>query len=198
MALPNKIHKNLLLLGLFTGMREQECSALAWSEVDFRHKMIRLPPDRMKNREAFELPMSSFVHDLLVAWREVGDAGPYVFPGREKGRHTQSFGFALDGIKATTGIQLSPHDLRRTFLSVADNSGISGVAKKRLVGHITGEDDTTEGYIILSDADVKRAAQKVGDRIAALCGIEAPQAEEVRIICELNRFHFCVPKGLLN
>jgi len=178
MALTNPIHKDLLLLAMHTGLREQEASGLAWSEVDFHHQVIKLPAERMKNREPFDLPMSSFVHDLLVARRAPGDDGPYVFPGRVKGTHTKSFGFALDGIKATTGLQLSPHDMRRTYLSVATNAGISSEAKKRLVGHTTG-DDVTEGYVNLSDADVRRAAQRVCDKLIALCGIEAPQAENV-------------------
>ncbi|CEF48887.1 unnamed protein product [uncultured bacterium] len=178
MALPNVIQRDLVLFGLFTGMRENNCAALQWAEVDFRHRMIRLPASRMKNKEPFELPMSSYVYDLLVARRAVGWEGPYVFPGDGKKGYTQSFGFALEQIRAATGLQISPHDLRRTFISVATNAEIPAVALKKLVAHTTGA-DVTEGYVSLSESDLRRAAQKVSTRMMSLCGIEAPQAENV-------------------
>jgi integrase len=116
MALPNVIQRDLVLFGLFTGMREQECSGLRWEEeVDFRHKMIRLPASRMKAKRPFELPMSSFVYDLLVARRAIGYDGPFVFPGEGKKGHCASFGFALEQVSEATGVKVSPHDLRRTF-----------------------------------------------------------------------------------
>lgn len=173
-ALPNVIHRDLILFGLFTGLREQECAGLTWeSEVDLRHKMIRLPASRMKNRRLHELPMSTFIYDLLVARRAVGYDGPFVFPGQGKSGASQSFSFAMMQVKAATGLNLSPHDLRRTFISVATNCEISAVALKRLVAHTTG-DDVTDGYVVLSDADLRRAAQKVCDRLISLCGIQAP------------------------
>jgi integrase len=176
MALPTRAHKDLLLLGLHTGLRENELQGLKWAEVDFRYQVISLPAERVKNREDFELPMNSYVLALLEARREVGleGGGVYVFPGTGKTRHTQSFSWALEQIGKDIGLKLSPHDLRRTFLSVAENAGVSEFAKKQLVGH-TVERDVTDGYTVLAREDLRRVAQKVGDKIMALCTV-APQA----------------------
>jgi integrase len=178
LALPNVIQRDLVLLGLFTGMRENEAAALQWSEVDFYHKMIRLPLTRMKAKTAFDLPMSTYVHDLLVARRAVGYAGPFVFPGLGKSGQCKAFGTALAQISKVIGTTLSPHDLRRTFVSVATNCEISAVARKLLVAHTVGKDQTDE-YTILSPNDLRRAAQKVADRMMELCGVDAPPAENV-------------------
>ena len=158
MALPNPIQKHLLILGLFSGLREGELQGLRWDEVDLPHKVIRIPASRMKGKRPFELPMSTYVHDVLVARRAVGNDGPFVFPGTGKSRHCQSFAFALGQIKAATGLQLSPHDLRRTFISVGSNSEISAPALKRLVGHASS--DVTDGYTILSaERSARRRAE---------------------------------------
>jgi integrase len=178
LALPNMTHRDLILFGMFTGLREQECAGLSWEEVDLRHRIIHIPASRMKNRKPFELPMSSFIYDLLVARRAIGWDGPFVFPGQGKSGVSQSFSFAMAQVKAASGLVLSPHDLRRSYISVAQNCEISAVALKLLVSHSVGN-DVTSGYVVLSDADLRRAAQKVADRLMRLCGIAAPQAENV-------------------
>jgi integrase len=178
LALPSGVQRDLVLFDLFTGMREGEAAGLRWEEVDLRQRMIRVPARRMKAHKAFELPMSSFVHDLLVARRALGNDGPYVFPGDGKSGHCQSFTFALRQIGAATGIQVSPHDLRRTFATVAEATEISPLALKLLVAHSAGG-DVTAGYTIMSPARLREAAEKVCDRLRELCGIESPTAENL-------------------
>jgi integrase len=173
-VLPSRIQSDLVLFGLFTGMREGEAAGLRWAEVDLAGRMIRLPPRRMKAHKAFELPMSSYVHDLLVARRALGDDGPFVFPGDGRTGHCQSFTFALRQIGAATGIEVSPHDLRRSFATVAEATEISPLALKLLVAHSAGSDVTT-GYTIMSPARLREAAEKVCDRLMELCGIDAPE-----------------------
>ena len=47
-SLPSEIQRDLVLFGLFTGMREGEAAGLRWSEVDLAQRMIRVPARRMK------------------------------------------------------------------------------------------------------------------------------------------------------
>jgi hypothetical protein len=49
---------------------------------------------------------------------------------------------------------------------------------KLLVAHTTGN-DVTAGYIHFSPDDLRRAAQKVADRMIELCKIDAPVADNV-------------------
>jgi integrase len=171
-TLPSDIQRDLVLFGLFTGMRESEAAGLQWAEIDLPQRMIRVPARRMKAHKSFELPMSSFVADLLIARRALGDDGSFVFPGDGKTGHCQSFTFALRQIGAKSGIQISPHDLRRTFATVAEATEISPLALKLLVAHSTGG-DVTSGYTIMSPARLREAAEKVCARLKELCGIEA-------------------------
>jgi integrase len=177
MALPSGVQRDLVLFGLFTGMRESEAAALRWIEIDLPQRMIRVPARRMKAHKQFDLPMSSFVYDLLVARRALGNDGPFVFPGDGKSGHCESFTFALRQIGAASGVQVSPHDLRRSFATVAEATEISPLALKLLVAHSAGG-DVTAGYTIMSPARLREAAEKVSDRMRELCGIAGPAGVE--------------------
>jgi hypothetical protein len=51
-------------------------------------------------------------------------------------------------VAAKTGIRVTVHDLRRTFITIADSLDISAYALKRLVNHRTDRGDVTAGYIV--------------------------------------------------
>ena len=149
-ALPSDIQRDVVLIGLFTGMRANEVEGLKWEgEVDLVNKMLVLPARRMKARKAFQLPMSDLIHSVLMARRIIGREGPYVFPGHGSATgHTESFTWAMQRIGASSGIKASPHDLRRTYISIAGTSNIPPIALKMLVAHSTGKkSDITTGYM---------------------------------------------------
>jgi hypothetical protein len=102
-----------------------------------------------------------------------------VFPGYGKSGHCESFTYALNQITKVTGIQVSPHDLRRTFLNVVEHAEVSPLAHKLLVAHSTGN-DVTAGYKQLSLSDLRTAVQKVADRFKLLCGIDTPTGDNIR------------------
>jgi integrase len=177
-GLDSRLLRDLATFALYSGWRDQEICGLRWApEVDLQEGMLRLPAWRMKARQDFELPMSRQLADLLIARRALGGDGPYVFPGDGKSGHTRALAFGLRKVAAVTGLAISPHDLRRTFASVAATCPIPPVALKLLIAHATGG-DVTLGYVILSTAELRRAAQVVADRISELCGIAAPEGVE--------------------
>jgi integrase len=177
--LPSDIQRDLVLTALFTGMRAGEVSGLRWDEVDLQSRMLRLPANRMKGKRAFNLPMSDLVYQILVTRRALGREGAHIFPGHGSASgHCESFTWACGQIGYATRIKVSPHDLRRTFASIAATCSIPPIALKMLIAHSVGG-DVTSGYIQLSPADFRAAAQVVADRFKELCGIESPTGENV-------------------
>ena len=166
LGLENMIYRDFILMLLFTGMRKSEAAGLTWNDVDFASKVIRVPAERMKAKRAFYLPLSDFLHQLLVARRAIG-RDKLVFPSNGTAVDPR---LAFRHIAATTNIVVSPHDLRRTFITVAESIDISSLALKSLVAHSTG-DDVTAGYAILSNERVRDAAQRVTDKMKVLCGV---------------------------
>jgi integrase len=158
---------------LFTGLRRREAAALRWDECDFAARVIRLPAARMKSGRRLDLPMSSFVRDLLVARRALGNDNGWVFGGDGRTGHIVEPGPAFAQVAKSSGIAISSHDLRRTYITVAEGCDISPLALKTLVNHAVGN-DVTSGYVQMTIERLRVPAQRVCDRLVELCGIEAP------------------------
>ena len=180
-GLSNRIGSDYIKLLLFTGLRRSEATALRWEDVDFSGRVIRLPAARTKNGSRLDLPMTDFVGDLLVARRSLGRDGPFVFPGSgARGCLQEPKGFFRE-IAAACGVTASPHDLRRTFITVAADVAISPMALKALVNHALGG-DVTEGYARLSIEQLRRPAQMVCERMVELCKVALPAGINVASI----------------
>jgi integrase len=175
--LPNRTAADYVKLLLFTGLRRREAAGLRWEEVDFTTRVIRLPATRTKANRKLDLPMSSFVRDLLIARRALGDDGGWVFGANSKSGHIEEPKFALAEIAKATGIKISAHDLRRTFITVAEGVDISPLALKALVNHALGN-DVTSGYVQMATERLREPAQRVCDRLSTLCGLAPPEGVE--------------------
>ena len=69
-----------------------------------------------------------------------------------------------------SGVTFTPHDLRRTFITVAESLDISAFALKRLANHKMAN-DVTAGYII-GDAERLRAPmQRITDYLLNMAKI---------------------------
>jgi integrase len=168
LSLPNPVARDYLLLLLFTGLRRREAASLRWEHVDFAHRVIRLPAANTKAGRKLDLPMPDFVYDLLTARFAVGREGPFVFPADSKSGHIEEPAFPLDQLANATGIRVSAHDLRRTFITTAESTDISPLALSALVNHSLGR-DVTSGYVVMTAERLRAPAQRVCDRIKVLC-----------------------------
>jgi integrase len=173
-GLESRTVADYLKLLLFTGFRRNEAAALRWDQVDFAARLVRLPAKHTKAGRRLDLPMSSYVRDLLVARRALGDDGGWVFGADSRSGHLEEPRAGLDPIAQATGIRVSAHDLRRTFVTVAESADISVAALKALVNHSLGS-DVTSGYILMTVDRLREPAQRVCDRLMHLCGIAAPE-----------------------
>jgi integrase len=177
-AVPNQTAADYLTLVLFTGLRRREAAALRWEEVDFATRVIRMPAARAKADRKLDLPMSSFVRNLLVARRALGDDGGWVFPANSRSGYIEEPGNQLDQIGEATGIRVTPHDLRRTFVTVAESCDVSVYALKAMVNHALGT-GVTEGYVQMTTERLREAVERVSDKMKLLCRINAPAGDNV-------------------
>lgn len=168
LRVPNTSTRDLILLMLFTGLRREEALALRWSEVDLQERMIHLPSSRTKGRRPLDLPMSGYVIELFSGRRTI--PGAWVFPGNGKEGHMTDVRGALNCITRNAEIPAcTPHELRRTFITVGESCDISWYALKGLVNHGAGT-DVTGGYIHLTGERLRDASQRVTDKLSMLVG----------------------------
>jgi integrase len=184
MALENAVVRDCLLLIMFTGMRRGETISLRWEDVDLKERVIRLPATVTKNKKPATLPMSDLVFDLLVARRALGK-DKFIFPGLGKAGYISDLQCAFNEIEQQTGVKISAHDLRRTFVTTAESIGISIGTSKALVNHT--ESDITMRYAVISKDRLRVATQTVTDRLKTLCGIKDPAGGNVKKLAQKIR-----------
>ncbi|HZR67488.1 MAG TPA: tyrosine-type recombinase/integrase, partial [Burkholderiales bacterium] len=119
--------RDLLLLLLFTGLRRSEAARLAWDDVDFQARTITAR--QTKNHGDHTLPMPQFVLELLRRRREIVQ-GPFVFPGVGVTGLFVEPRKQMALVTRATGVSFTLHDLRRTFITVAESLDIPAYALK--------------------------------------------------------------------
>ena len=148
-----------LLLLVFTGMRRSEGMHLKWDDIDLVAATLTIATT--KNGKPLTLPLSHFLLELFKARRLLVD-GEYVFPGKGEYGHLIEPRPQMDKVTKQSGVTFTLHDLRRTYITVAEGLDISAYALKRLVNHSVGN-DVTAGYIISDVERLRAPMQKITD-----------------------------------
>ena len=157
--------RDFLLIALFTGMRRSEIARLRWEYVDLEGRTLTVPVT--KNGDSLELPLSDFLFDLLLARRDNDPEAEWVFPGRGETGHIVETKKFYARVTKTSGIRFTLHDLRRTFVTIAESLDIPYYALKRLLNHRT-DNDVTGGYIIMDVERLRGPVGRVAERILEL------------------------------
>jgi integrase len=176
-ALEHPVIRDYLTLMLFTGLRRTEAARLRWENIDLARRVLMVPALDTKADKKLELPLSDYIRDLLVARRAVGNAG-YVFPGKSAGHHIITTTAPLRAVAKACGVLVAAHDLRRTFITLAESTDISPMALKALINHSLGK-GVTEGYVVMNPERLREPTQRIADRLKALCGITPPAGNNV-------------------
>lgn len=164
-ALNNEIAGDYLLFLLSTGARREEAARLKWEDVNFKAMSFRLVDT--KNREEVTLPLPKYIAGRLEARKGRKRVG-WVFPAK-----TGKTGYLADPrksigiVREAAKINFSPHDLRRTFVSIAEGLDLSVYTIKALVNHKVN-DDVTAGYVVQTPERLAKASNRIEQEILRL------------------------------
>jgi len=159
--LENDTCRDFLVLLLFTGLRRKEGASLRWEDIDFRGRMFTVTDT--KNGDPLTLPLSSFLMELLETRRKRYGNYEYVFPGSGKNGYLVEPKKGVYKVIEKSGVKFSCHDLRRTFITIAESLDLSHYALKRLINHRVT--DITGSYIIVDVERLREPVQRVADFI---------------------------------
>ena len=146
-----------------TGCRRGEIINLSWSEVDDTESCIRLSD----SKEGLSVrPVGLPVLELLERRRPENAAGP-VFAGTIEGRPLIGFPKHWHKIIEGTPVAgITPHVLRHSFASLANDLGFTEATVAALLGHAQGS--VTSRYIHTVDTALIMAADTVAGYVQGL------------------------------
>lgn len=164
--------RDYLLFLLFTGLRRNEGIQLNWDNINFGARCITIADT--KNHLPHTLPLTDFLLEILQRRRAVS-TGKYVFTGINTDNCIIEPRKVMQHVTAESGVAFTLHDLRRTFITIAESLDIPAYALKRLLNHKMSN-DVTAGYIINDVERLRAPMQKISDYILKTVGA-IPTAE---------------------
>ena len=168
------IIRDYLLLLAFTGLRKSEAAKLAWSDIDLAGKSVTVKDT--KNHDDHTLPLPDFLVAMLQERRKAV-SGDFLFPGTANADCIVDPRKQMAHITKATNITFTLHDLRRTFITVAESLDIPAYALKRLLNHRM-TNDVTAGYIIADPERLREPMERICKFMLEKAGLTTEQAIE--------------------
>lgn len=154
---------------ILTGCRLREILNLRWEQVNFERGVMLLPDTKTGWKPVLLGAPALQVLDRLVRVKDC----PYVIPGQKPGTPRSDLKRPWDAIRRRAGLNdVRIHDVRHTFASFGASGGIGLTIVGRLLGH--KDIKTTNRYSHLADDPLRRAADSVGNALAAAMGEDKP------------------------
>ena len=119
-AVGNPVHRDMLLFGLYTGMRRGEIMPLRWEDVDVEAGLFRV--EETKTRAPLELPVTRQLVKILARRGAVPvELRGWVFPSRSSvSGHVEELHRHYEAIGRAGGPKFWFHGLRDAFITVAE------------------------------------------------------------------------------
>lgn len=160
----NPIHADYLKFILLTGVRRREASCLRVSDFDINAGTVKVYASKVKS--TYTVHLSDYLLGLMK--RRVCESDKWIFPSpySESG-HLEEPKSVVSRIEKLSGVRVSVHDLRRTFISIASSElvNIPPAGVKRLVNHAVPKDITEKHYIQFEDDQLQRYTQAITDAV---------------------------------
>ena len=153
-----------------TGCRRGEMISLRWTEADTKFELLAVGGQQGRRIRPIGLPVVEYLER-----KRTDDLGTYVFPGHGEDNAFGSFPNHWKHIFEDSPLSdVTPHVLRHSFASIANDLGFTEVTIAALVGHAKGS--VTSKYIHTLDTALIMAADTISGYIQGLLdGIEFKQ-----------------------
>lgn len=154
---------DLVMFLLLSGCRISEAAGLTWERVNLEEGWFHLPDP--KNRNPVWLPLSTQAVQLLTTRQRV-EGSPFVFSSWGKSGHIKDPRDMMKKVSEVAGTKITPHDLRRTFITFGvANCGVDLHKIELLTNHVP-KGVTAKHYLETSHLQyLKPEVQRIADWI---------------------------------
>lgn len=168
-SLSDRSARDYLLLLLFTGLRKNEAASLKWSDVDLVNATLTI--SETKNDRLHILPLGDYLLRLLkerAAGKE-SKTEKYVFPGSGKNGYRSDMRKQIYEVEEQCAVEFTPHDLRRTFTTVAGGM-LPEYIVKSLTNHMDKTDVTQTHYFMPEVKNLREPMQRIENHLLEKAG----------------------------
>lgn len=147
--------KALILFMVDSGLRRAEVCALNWGDVNMQNGLVKVMQGKgKKDRSAV---IGATTRRALLAYRRtLADRDGVLFQSRNGARFTGSGLLCIfRRLTKRTGIHITPHALRRTFVILSLRAGMDVLHLQAMLGHENLE--MTRHYAQMVDEDLLQA-----------------------------------------
>ena len=168
--------------------------------MDLVNNVIVLPEDSTKSNRQHVIPLTKHVRSIIQLRFDENNARPqsnhddkefgksqWVFLSSRKSSKTGLYSHivsphkAIKKIRAQTGIEFSPHDLRRTFATLLNERGVSNITIEKALNHAPSS-IAAKSYVNNPRlSKLRKVYQELEDAILVEAGVNQAQKDLVEI-----------------
>ncbi|WP_299330074.1 tyrosine-type recombinase/integrase [uncultured Psychrobacter sp.] len=118
-----------------------------------------------KNGSDYYMPTDDILQAILKERKRLSSGEEWVFPSdlKRSNNHVKNLSGSYKAISKKAGLYITPHDLRRTFGTVANSLNVNYPVLKRLLNHreAKSSDNVTLQYIQVSQRQLRDALNEI-------------------------------------
>lgn len=162
------VHRDCYTFTLFHGVRPGEAYSLKWKDVNLEKEIVTFRHATERSKRTYTAPLSRQSKKILLRRNEAAEEGQeYVFP-KQGPRNTHAhLMLRSDDLKKRTGLDLTVHGLRRTFIQTGERLRM----RREDINNLTGHADhsvTGRHYAKSTPDDLRPVLQAIANEIERL------------------------------
>jgi integrase len=159
------IHRDSFLFALYQGLRPNEAQSIEWKDVDLEKKTAFIRHETEKSKRSYNVPLCRQAMVIMNRRNEAREEGnPFVFPSDWRTNKRGHITMRAEKLKKRTGLDLTVHGLRRTFITTGEKLRLRREDINLLTGHVDGS-VTGKHYSRLTLDDLRPTLQRIADEI---------------------------------
>lgn len=127
---------NVFRLMLALGCRVEALSCLRWTDIDWKERLITIPPAHSKNGAYWVIPINEIAYNVLINNPKFNDE--FLFPAKNGTEPLRLDGYAKAITRTCKQFSIesfTPKDLRTTFKTLAGMAGLGKDVRDRIQNH---------------------------------------------------------------
>lgn len=171
---------DLVMMLMLTGLRIGECCSMTWEQVNMEEGWVHIPDP--KNSNPVWLPLSTQAIELLTTRQRV-PGNPHVFPSWGNAGHIKDPRDTMKRVSEVAGTKITPHDLRRTFVTLGVSACSIDLHKVELLTNHVPKGVTARHYLETTHLQYLRSeTQRISDWIEERARIARAMATGENVI----------------